>query len=93
MHAVKSGLEQSLNALPAAEMAESRVKVICAWLSYGGAKPLPRRAKENMEYGNVEDERTSITRGLLYPGPAIMRFDRWNSGCTAFTSWLSKGPA
>ena len=78
MHAIKSGLEQDLNALPAAEMAEWTVKVACAWLSHGGAMPLLWWAKENMGYGNVEDERNSITRGLLYHGPAIMCFDRWN---------------
>ena len=59
-------------------MVEWKIKVVCAWLTQGGAKPLLWWAKENMDHGNVEDEGNSITRGPLYHGPAIMCFDRWN---------------
>lgn len=31
-----------------------------------------------MEYRNVEDERNNVIGGLLYHGPTIMCFDRWN---------------
>ena len=79
MLTIRFGLEEDLNARPAAEMmqAEWSVKLACAWLAYGSAMPLLSWAQENLDDGNVEHQTNSFAPGPLYHGPAIVCFERW----------------
>ncbi|KAK4238195.1 hypothetical protein C8A03DRAFT_33801 [Achaetomium macrosporum] len=80
MHAARSALENEQNTLPITlEMAEWKIKIACAWLTYGGAGPLLRWVQENWSYDYEEDERNCdhVGQGPLYDGPAMMCFERW----------------